>query len=274
MIENALSYIFVNSIGKILLKLSYIETSFQNFFIFESFFGLLLWGGYGILNGANFDTVLGLLPIALMSALLSEFFIFYIYSKGDLNVVESIFSTYPLFTIFFSHVLLGEVLSERFIPALVLIILGIVLISFKTSIKNILGNKSAAWAIAGAIAVGISDTVSKASISDFSSYEFLFALGVSQIILSFILILFSKRKQMQFKIEFDKKTIAGAFLIALSMIFFWETYNSTLASIASPLTASVVVLIIILSRIILKEKIALKNYVGIFLVILGVILLN
>lgn len=274
MIANALTYIFINTFGKTFLKLSYLETSFQNFFIAESFFGLLLWGGYGILKGANFATVLSLLPIALLSALLSEFFIFYIYSKGDLNVVESIFSTYPLFTIFFSHVLLGEILSERFIPALVLIILGIVIISFKTSFKNILFNQSTGWAIAGAIAVGISDTISKAFIGDFSSHEFLFALGISQMILSFILILFSKRKRTQFKIEFDKKTLGGAFLIALSMIFFWETYNSTLASIASPLTASVVVFIIILSRFVLKEKIPLKNYLGIFLTILGVILLN
>lgn len=274
MVENAFGYIFVNGFGKILLKLSYLQSSFQNFFIIESLFGFLLWGIYGIVNGANFNTVLSLLPIALISALLSEFFIFYIYSKGDLNVIESIFSTYPLFTIFFSHLLLGEVLSERFIPALTLIVGGIVLISFKTSIKNILNNKSAAWAIAGAIAVGISDTISKASIGDFSSYEFLFALGISQIVLSFILIVFMKRKQAQFKIEFDKKTLVGAFLIALSMIFFWETYNSTLASIASPLTASVVVFIVILSRVILKEKIALKNYIGMFLTIFGVVLLN
>ena len=78
-------------------------------------------------------------------------------------------------------------MPKRFIPALILVITGILTISFRTSLNNIILNQSTFWAIAGAIAGGVSDTISKSLITNFSTYEFIFALGISQVILSFVL---------------------------------------------------------------------------------------
>lgn len=255
------------------MKLSYKNTDFRDFFIVESLFGLAIWSTYGLLNSADFKNILVLIPITLFSALLSEFYNFFVYSKGDLNTIESVISIYPVFTIIFAHILLGEVLSESFAFALILIIGGIVLISFQISLTGMRLNRSILWALSGAIAIGLSDTVSKSFIDNYTSYEFLVSLGISQTILSALLILMSKSRFHNIR-RIDRKTLCGTFLIALSMVFFWETFNNSLASIASSLTASVIVLIVILSRVILKERIPLKNYIGIAITLIGVILLQ
>lgn len=255
------------------MKLSYKEIPFQDFFIIESLLGLVLWGGYGLLNNADILIALQLIPITLISALLSEFFVFYAYTKGDLNIIDSIFATYPFFTMIFSFLILNEQLSATIIPALILVLAGIVTISFNSSFHNIVTNKASIWAIAAAIAVGFSDTLSKLYIDNYTSYEFIFSLGISQVILSLIILSRSKRRLERLK-SIGKKTVTGAFLIAVSMIFFWETFNSTLASIASPLTGSVVILTVILSRAILKERIPKKNYIGIISILLGVSLIK
>jgi len=68
-----------------------------------------------------------------------------------------------------------------------------------------------------------------------------------------------------------KYLIISAIFIALGQLFFWLSFEDTLASIASPITSSQVVFVVIIAWLFLKEKIETKNLIGILFVVSGVI---
>lgn len=275
----ALTYAIIVSIGKIVLKRSFADLNSSSAFFIETIFGILIWIPTSFALGAKPSEILSILPIAFISAILSEAYIFYIYTKGDISVIGTIFPSYSIFTIIFATVFLNEGLSYPQLIAISATILGVIIISFsKTSADKIERNFAPAiWALSGALAVGISDTLSKGQINETSAYSFLVALAICQIPVSLGFLTLEKTKIPFREIIFTKKykySVISAFLIAVAQLFFWLAFEGTLASIASPITSTNTAFTAIFAFFILKERITISRVLGIFLVILGIIIIS
>ncbi len=131
------------------------------------------------------------------------------------------------------------------------------------------------YPILGAIAVGLSDTLSKNVLDRADSATFLFCLALAQVPVSIGFLFAQKQlknaKKIIFSVPKHKYAVIGSLIIVFTMVFFWSSFENTLASIASPITATYVVFIIIFAAIFLKDKVGKREKIGIFLTIVGVI---
>ena len=143
--------------------------------------------------------------------------------------------------------------------------------------KSELGKKSyIIWALAGAIAVGLSDSLSKNIIDKSSAASFLFALAITQIPISLLYLKIEKQSLRQFlalKKIFGKYrfSMAGSIFNVIGLIFLWLAFEYSYASIASPLTAAYPGLMVILAMLWLKEKPRKMELVGLGFIIVGII---
>lgn len=260
------------------IKKSFKELNPSIAFFFDACFGVLLWIPFAFLIGINFGQLQQVSGIALLSALLSEAFVFYALSKGHLSITGTIFAAYPIFTIFFSYILN----NERLLPAqwlfITLTIMGIIIASLPKKLNRgeFKEKYYILWPILAAVAVGFSDTLSKGVIDRTSAGTFLLALSFAQIPVAVGYLLFAKQSLRQFEIalqEFNKYKLAilGSLLNIVATLFLWLAYSGTLASIASPLTAAYPAIIIVLSMIFLKERPSRLEFIGLGLTILGII---
>jgi bacterial/archaeal transporter family protein len=269
---------FSQAIGYVSLKKSYQELQPSVAFLFDAVFGLLIWIPFALIIGFDFSHLPLVLVFALVSAILSEAFVFCVFSKGEISITGTIFSSYPIYTILFSLFINNERLSLYHWLFVGLTILGVLVVSFPEKIKKSEFRKKAIilWGLAGALAVGLSDSLSKNVIDKTSAQAFLFALAFAQLPVAFIYLKLEKQPLSQFKYtleKFDKYKFAilGSFMTVISVLFLWLAFQDTLASIASPLTATYPGIIIILAYIFLKERIKRKDLLGLMIIIIGVL---
>ena len=98
------------------------------------------------------------------------------------------------------------------------------------------------------------------------AYEFTFA------IYALITYIYLKVKKQSFSILKEKPKLAAA-IFETGGQFFYVYAMSGNATISAPIVGSYCVLSMILSRIVLKEKLTKEEYIGIFLVLIGIIIL-
>lgn len=266
------------AIGYTSLKKSYEEFPPSVAFFFDMLFGLLIWIPFSLIVGFNLTDILIVLPFALISAILSEAFTFYIFSKGEISITGTIFASYPIYTILFAEIFLSEKLLPLHWLFIFITIAGTTLASLPEKItkEEIRKKTYILWAIAGASAVGLSDTISKSSIDKTSAAAFLFTLAIMQIPISLIYLRLEKETPLhifKFLKNFNKYkyAILGSLFNVLGLIGLWMAFENTLASIASPLTAAYPGIMIILAVIFLKEKPRKIEIAGLILIIIGVL---
>lgn len=266
------------AIGYTAAKKSYDELPPSIVFFFDACFGILIWMPLALSFGVDFSQLLIISGFALLSALLSEAFVFYALSKGILSISGTIFASYPMYTIFFSFF----INNERLLPLqwlfIILTIVGTILSCLpKKFIKNEFKKKLyILWPLAAAIAVGFSDSLSKNIIDKTSIQTFLFALSFAQIPVALAYLKLEKQSIAQFTNtikHFDKYKFAilGSLCNVLAVMFMWFAYASTLASIASPITATYPALIVVFALLFLKEKPYLLEKLGIIITLTGII---
>ena len=98
------------------------------------------------------------------------------------------------------------------------------------------------------------------------AYEYTFA------IYALITYIYLKIKKETFHIFVEKPKLAAALFETGGQIFYVKAMSGN-ATISAPIVGSYCVLSMLLSRIILKEKLTKKEYIGIFFVLIGVIIL-
>ena len=98
------------------------------------------------------------------------------------------------------------------------------------------------------------------------AYEYTFA------IYGLITFIYLKVKKESFSIVKEKPKLAAALFETAGEIFY-VTAMSGNSTIAAPIIGSYCVLSMLLSRVFLKERLSKKEYIGIFLVLVGVIIL-
>jgi drug/metabolite transporter (DMT)-like permease len=272
---------FSQSVLWISLKKSYEQLSPSVAFFFDMVLGLLVWIPFSLLIGVNFSLIKEVLVYAIVSAVLSEAFVFYVMSKGEVSYTSTIFSTYPVFTILFSIIINHESLTSIQWLYVTLIIVGTIIVSFPKKItKQELAKKSfIIWPLLGALAVGISDTLSKSIINRSSSESFLFGLALAQIPVALAYLKYEKASipsitDIRNKWNVYRFALLGSILNVLTVLFLWLAFGLTSASIASPITASYPGLVIILAIVFLHEKVTNKDLFGFLLISAGVIAIS
>jgi drug/metabolite transporter (DMT)-like permease len=265
------------------LSFTLLKKSFKDFppsiaFFFDMAFGVLILIPFSLILGFDFANLLQVAPYALISAVLSEAFVFYILSKGEISITGTIFASYPIYTILFAYIILGERLDTVHWIFILVTLGGTILSSLPEKISKVEFKKKnyILWAIAGAAAVGLSDTISKGVIDRTSTATFLFALAFMQIPISLIYLRIEKQSisnifQFFKQIPTYKFPLLGSFFNVFGLVGLWLAFEYTLASIASPLTAAYPGIMVIIAIIFLKERPRKIELIGLFLILVGVI---
>jgi len=265
------------SILWVALKKSYENLSPSVAFFFDMLGGILIWIPFSLMVGVDFSRMGEVLIYALVSGILSEAFVFYVFSKGEVSYTSTLFSTYPLFTILFSVMINGERLLPTQYVLIILVIIGTLIVSIPEKIdRRELAKKSfVIWPILGALAVGFSDTLSKGIIDKTSAESFLFGLAIAQIPVALGYLLYEKQSVPQLEIvrrEWStyKFAVLGSLMNVLTVLFLWLAFARVPASIASPITASYPGFVVLMAVVFLKEKVAKKDYLGFLLILASV----
>ncbi|MBQ7409869.1 MAG: DMT family transporter [Clostridia bacterium] len=261
---------------QILLKKSYKELDPSVAFFFDAMFGILIWIPVGFIFGATINGVINCLLYAIISAVLSEALVFYALSKGDLSVSTVMIATYPIYTLLFSRYINNEILSVAQLIFIVLTILGTILTCFDKDFKISNFKKlSMLIPILSAVAIGLSDTLTKKVINETSSFNFLVAIAIVQIPVALIYLKIAKQKfsnifkELKSGMKEYKYSIIGSLLNVLGTGCLLVSFNYGMVSIVSPLTAIYTPFVLIYSIVFLKEKINKLNLVGIITALIG-----
>ena len=270
-----LSAVFMTGM-QIMLKKSYKELDSAVAFLFDMLFGLLIWIPIGFIFGATVSGVISCLAYAVISAILSEALVFYALSKGNLSVSTVLISTYPVYTLLFSLLINNEKLFPIQIILVLITIIGTILTAFDKEFKfKNMKDFSAIIPFVTAIAIGLSDTLTKGIINTTSSFDFIVAIALVQIPVALIYLIIAKQNlkkiilDLKQGVEEYKYSIIGSLLNVLGTGCLLISFNYTYASIASPLTAIYTPFVLIYSFVSLKEKINKVNLCGIIFALIG-----
>lgn len=265
-------------IANFLLKKSYASLSSSIAFFLFAIFSMLIWLPIGLIMGVNWQYALVGIGIGLISAILGQASWIFVLSKGELSVTGTLLASFPIYTVIFATLFLGERMNFPTAFCVVLSILGTLIVSapskfHKSELKKI---GFILLAIVGAAAVGTSDTFSKYLINKASLGTFFVFVSLAQLLFALVYLRIEKEKVSQFTqiISHIKKyrfALLGSLFLVIATMLMFVAFSLTLASIASPITATYPVLTIILAMIFLKEKLTVKNGIGLLLVLLAII---
>ena len=265
-------------VSNVLLKRSFKDFSPSIAFFIIATLSVVLWAPVGLLFGVEFNQwVLGII-VGLVSAIFGQALYIYVLEKGEISITATILSSFSIYTIIFSMLFNHERPTSLTIFFIFLTILGTIIVSLperfnKKEFKNI---NLILWAVFVAVGIGASDTLTKYYINKTSVGSFLFYVSFAQFFVSFLYLKVAKQPLNQFKEIFTRCkeynfALLGSLCIALATLFFFLSFNYTLASIASPIAASAPIFTVILAVIFLKDRISLKNILGIVIVLYSVI---
>ena len=268
-----LSFAILWGLQLVAFKKTLEHTSASVCFIFYTITALPVWIPFGLWQGLRFDYLGEVFLVAFMSAALSEAYVNFALSYGSITIASTLFSTFPVMTLFFARVFLGERIQGASAVAVAAVILGIMLVSLPrdrsawrgASLSGIL------FPLSAAAAAAFSDTISKGVLDRSNLGTFLFALALGQIPVSLIFHRLECGRYPVWQIRsfsFNKywPLIFAAISNAALLILFWAAYNSLYASIAAPVTATYAVFVAIFARIFLGEKLQLKDYAGMIII--------
>lgn len=254
-------------------------------FMMNAITGVIIWIPFAMLTNGVWSDVLYVLPIALLSAVLSEAFVFFATARGDTIITGVLFSTYPIFTIFFAYLFLHERLLFWAWIALALVIVGTLIVSSPSRREWVRDRVThwqfhlIAWPLVAAVAVSISDVAGKHIIDQTSAGTFLIALAIAEVPVGIFFLRMQKQRLKQLKTFFShfsdhKYAFLSGLLSTLAVLMLWLAFEVLPASIASPLTAVTPIFVFILGITFLKEKVSFKNTLGLAVVTIGILLLS
>lgn len=270
---------FFLALAQASLKKSYRELEPSVAFFFDMLFGLALWIPLAFYFGVNFRFFGEVLVYALLSAILSEALYFYALSKGELSITAILIGSYPIYTILFSFLINKEVLTPMQGLFVGLTILGTLFtyLPSKLNLEELKKSGVFVWPVIAAVGIGLSDTLSKRIIDRTGDFTFLLALALMQIPVALIYLHLEKQKiseklkKIADSADDYKNAIAGSLFSIIGTGLLWISFSKTLASIASPITATSGALVLIFALLFLDEKIRARQLVGILMAFAGII---
>lgn len=276
----ALIAAFTFGVGQVFIKKGYDHFSPLWNVIIDAAFTILIYIPIAFLLGVSLDiTPFHILMITLISTL--YIFFYYAIEHGNLSLSGTIFATYPLFTILLSLLFLREKVSLFQAIMIVLIITGVLLLSYVPGtvqkIKNVSKKRWLTWAIFGSFTTGFGDFLSKVTLNNMqiSSYLLLFAL-VFPITCMFFWIFDKKGRMFPRTISFKKVrwTLFGTAMLSVGVLAISFAFSLGKASLVAPISSSYIGITVLLSYFFLKESISKKQVIAICMIAIGVAFIN
>jgi uncharacterized membrane protein len=201
---------------------------------------------------------------------------FYVTSMADISLVGTIWACYPITTMLFSVLFLGERVTPLQVFFVLIILFGVALIGLPQKLK---GMKFELWfwlAVFCAGLVGFSDFLVKVVIGrvPMGDYYLIYALsGIPGMLLAFLL---DKKGRVLPNLSKSLWLFAsvGGLLFVLGNIFFFMSFSKGPASLVAPVSSSYQAITVLLAIIFLKEKIRKVQALGVALAVLGIILIG
>lgn len=276
----ALGCAFFIALSQLLLKKSYKEFKPSIAFFFDALFGLILWVPLALIMGVQLGMGLREAAVfALISAVLSEAIVFYALSHGELALTATVLATYPAYTVLFSWLINGEQISYNLLIFVLIAIGGSALATVPNRInkKELKESKLLWWPFIAAVSIGFSDTISKGYINRSADFSLLFMLGFVQVPVALAYLRIEKQRVVHAIKSATRNTrvyqyaLLGGLFNIIGTGLLWLSFSYAPASIASPLTGFNGALTVILSHLVLKERLSVKRYLAIGLAFIGVI---
>ncbi len=252
--------VFLGAISTILQRILLREDK-SDAVAYSIFFQLLtgiLIAVFGLIQGSfTFPDVRPfLLPLALMIVLYAagNIFIFKTLNSVEASEATVIFSSRALFTIIASTIFIGEVLNQKQLLGVVLILLSIIIVSFKAS-KFSFG-KPEFIALLAAIAFGVATTNDRFLLKNIALYPYVSLAFFAPAIL---VILLNPKKAKKMAVFFEKKLFLKMLLMCVAYALTAITFFSALqiaptSSQVVTINLTGVIVTVLLSIVFLKER--------------------
>lgn len=243
--------------------------------------GISLMGAAVLAFTRNFTlnaSLLTTLIIGGMTYTLGYLFFYKAFEIGNVSVVSSVINIQNIFVILIAHFIFHQQLTSLQIPAIILVLIGITLVSvnFK-DLKS--GSKG--------LIVGVKETLLAAiffgmffwPINEFNSEraDWIFVSFTTKFVAILFLVLIAYVQKFSLKIALSSKkekiTLAGVGLLealAVLGVSFGVSYGDSI--IVAPISSALTIVTITLAVIFLKERITKIQALGIILTIFGIIL--
>ena len=201
---------------------------------------------------------------------------FYVISLGEISLTGTVLASYPLSTIFFSTIFLGEKLSLPQLFFALIIIAGVGLIGFPRKLLDLRSEKWFWLAVFSAILVGFSDFLAKYVLGRVGEGNYFFFYPFAFIPGLFLSLLLDRKGRYlpQVKPRLWLWALTGVTLEILGGLFFFLALARGPASLAGPVSSSYAAITVILALFFLGEKMSKIQAVGVTLTVLGIILIG
>ncbi len=219
-----------------------------------------------------------LLVVLMTVAVIGGFLSYYKgLSVDKVAIVTSIGNAWPVVTLILALAFLGQSLGPGQAVAATIIILGSLLLSFRIkrlSEKNIKGiAPGVVYAIMGAIMFGVAFTVLDPLVASLGFFIPIFLQKCIQIPLSFMAL-----KAVKIDLSFPKRVafpvIFMGFLEFGGLVSYNLAIESEFTALIAPLIAASPMVTIFLASLFFKERIRPLQWLGVFLIISGIIMLS
>ncbi|MEZ7892359.1 MAG: EamA family transporter [Candidatus Wallbacteria bacterium] len=261
--------------GQTFLKLGLAKSTPISSFLVGGLAGLVVGLPYILTHELQFAKWEILFPMVFVIAMCYLTF-YYSLNAGELSVTSAVLGTYPLYTVIFAVLFLGETLIAKQWTGLLIIITGVGLLSAASNPgedkKKMTANDKIWFAISilSALLIGVGDALSKVVVTHATVATYLLYFNIVQIIMGTLLKLIFEKGNFNFSAIKSRHSFIGMFLLNLGGIVFMLALESGNASVIVPLSSTYIALVTLLSWLFLGEKFNTPKTIGIFMVIGGI----
>lgn len=238
---------------------------------------VFLTGSQSTISTIDFKTLLFLILSGLATGA-SWLCYFKALQLGDINKVVPIDKLSTILTLILAFIFLGEKLTIIKIFGIITIAIGTYLMLEKKKITTNLETTNNSWliyALLSALFASLTSVLGKVGISSVESNLGTAIRTIVVLIMSWIIV-FTQKKQNTIK-GIEKKELTFIILSGIatgaSWLCYYKALHDGLASVVVPIDKLSIIVSIIFSYFIFKEKLSKKSFVGLFSIIIGTLLM-
>lgn len=267
---------FFWGVGGIFVKKSLASVTPLFYNVLVTVVGLFVYIPYAIYLGFNLEKMSWPAFLALAFVAATYLLYFYTISMESVSLVGTVLATYPLATVIFSIVFLGERISSSQIFFGLVILFGVVLIGLPEKVRELKLKKWFVFAFGVSLVVGFADFVAKGVVNRtaMGDYFMMYALGT----LPGIMVAYGLDKKGRVWPTVSGAAwgwvLLGALFMELGNVSFFTAFSHGPASLVSPFVSSYQAITVVLAFIFLKERLTKVQAVGVGLAAAGIIFLG
>ncbi|OHD27801.1 MAG: hypothetical protein A2064_02725 [Spirochaetes bacterium GWB1_66_5] len=267
------------AVGGILVKKGYSGVTPLWYNIINNLLALVLWVPAALaLNGFRMPLPPWWILLAILAAAVIYQVFYYSMSKGQISLTGTIVAAYPLFTILFSHLFLGERLAGWQYGGVALILLGGVLVAMPRRLApgTVRDLSWVLWGVLGAASIGTGDFLSKFSVNRIGPYANLFFLALLNNATSGFNYLLDRenRQPPRFASRSFGFCLMGIVVHLVGALGFLIAFGFGPASLVSSVSSIYPAFLVLLAVVFLHDRITWRHAGGIGTIIAGLVLIG